>query len=160
MTYDIDTSDLSLDFATDEVEVQATYELLPEGSYPVNLTKVEMKPTKAGNGKRLVVSCKVTDGQHKGRSLMTGLNVKNANPVAEEIGRKQLRVLLQSVNLDGERDMSRLIGKECVALVVIRDGTGGYGPSNDIKAFKPLSGGGSAPSQQASGPSGKKPSWV
>ena len=70
MTYEIDTSDLSLDFATDEVEVQATYELLPEGSYPVNLTKVEMKPTKAGNGKRLVVSCKVTDGQHKGRSLM------------------------------------------------------------------------------------------
>ena len=108
---------------------------------------------------RLVVSCKVTDGQHKGRSLMTGLNVKNANPVAEEIGRKQLRVLLQSVNLDGERDMSRLIGKECVAQVVIKDGSSGYGSSNDIKAFKPLSGG-SAPSQQASGPSGKKPSWV
>ena len=158
MTYEIDTSDLSLDFATDEVEVQ-TYELLPEGVYAVNITKVEMKPTKNNNGKRLVVSCKVTDGQHKGRSLMTGLNVKNANPVAEEIGRKQLRVLLQAVNLDGERDMGRLIGKECIAQVVIKEGTGGYGPSNDIKAFKPLSGGGSAPSQ-ASGPQGKKPSWV
>ena len=118
-----------------------------------------MKPTKAGNGKRLVVSCKVTDGQHKGRSLMTGLNVANSNPVAQEIGRKQLRVLLQSVHLDGERDMSRLIGKECVAQVVVKEGTGGYGPSNDIKAFKPLPGS-SAPSQQASGPSGKKPSWV
>ena len=158
MTYDIDTSDLSLDFDPTEVEVQ-TYELLPEGSYPVNLTKVEMKPTKAGNGKRLVVSCKVTDGQHKGRSLMTGLNVANPNPVAQEIGRKQLRVLLQSVNLDGERDMGRLIGKECIAQVIVKEGTGGYGPSNDIKGFKPLSGGGSAPSQ-ASGPQGKKPSWV
>lgn len=159
MTYDIDTSDLSLDFDPTEVQVEASYEPLPDGHYPVNITKVEMRPTKAGNGKRLVVSCKVTDGDHRGRSVMTGLNVANPNPVAQEIGRKQLRVLLQAVNLDGCRDMGQLVGKEAVAVVVLKEGTGGYGPSNDIKAFKPLPGG-SAPSQQASGPSGKKPSWV
>jgi len=154
MSFDIDSSDLSLDFDPTEVEVETSYEPIPEGSYPVNLTKVEIKPTKAGNGKRLVVSCKVTDGDHRGRSLMTGLNVANPNPVAQEIGRKQLRVLLQSVNLDGERDMSRLIGKECIAQVVVKEGTGGFGPRNDIKAFKPASG-----SAKPSTP-GKKPSFM
>ena len=155
MSFDIDSSDLSLDFDPTEVEVQTTYEPIPEGIYPINITKVEMKPTRAGNGKRLVIACKVTDGDHRGRSIMTGLNVVNANPTAQEIGRKQLRVLLQAVDLDGCREMGRLVGKECLANVTVKPPQNGYDASNDIKSFKAASG-----SARASAPTGKKPSWV
>lgn len=153
----IDSSDLDLDFDTKEVEVTTSYEPLPDGWYPVNITKVEVKPTKAGTGKRLMVSCRVTEGDHRGRSVLCGLNVSNPNPVAQEIGRKQLRVLLQSVDLDGARDMSLLIGKETLAQVVYKEAQGGYPASNDIKSFKPY-GGAKASVPVASG--AKKPSFM
>jgi hypothetical protein len=148
--------DLDLDFDTKEVEVSTSYEPLPDGWYSVNITKVEVKPTKAGTGKRLMVSCRVTDGEHRGRSVLCGLNVANPNPVAQEIGRKQLRVLLQSVDLDGARDMSLLIGKETLAQVVYKESQNGYPASNDIKSFKPSGAKTSAP--VASG--AKKPSFM
>jgi hypothetical protein len=154
MSFDIDSSDLSLDFDPTEVEVETSYEPIPDGVYPVNLTKVEMKPTRAGNGKRLVVSCKITDGDHRGRSLFTGLNVANPNPVAQEIGRKQLRQLLQAVNLDGCRDMGQLVGKECLASIIIKPAQNGYPAGNDIKSFK------ASGTATALAPTGKKPSWV
>lgn len=152
----IDSSDLDLDFDTKEVEVSTSYEPLPDGWYPVNITKVEVKPTKAGTGKRLMVSCRVTEGQHRGRSVLCGLNVSNPNPVAQEIGRKQLRVLLQSVDLDGARDMSLLIGKETLAQVVYKEAQGGYPANNDIKSFKALGTGASAPAAAGA----KKPSFM
>lgn len=155
MSFDIDSSDLSLDFDPTEVEVAVSYEPLPDGQYPVNVTKVEMKPTKAGTGKRLLVSCRVTDGDHKGRSVMTGLNVHNPNPVAQEIGRKQLRQLLQAVGLDGARDMGALVGKECIASVVLKEAQNGYPAGNDIKAFKPLSA-----SQLAASSGPKRPTFM
>lgn len=139
--FDNGSSDLNLDFDPTEVEVAVSYEPLPDGDYPVNITKVEMKPTKAGTGKRLVVSCRVTDGAHKGRSVMTGLNVVNPNPVAQEIGRKQLRQMLQAVDMDGCRDMSLLVGKEATAVVVLKEAQNGYPAGNDIKAFKALKAG-------------------
>lgn len=156
MSFDIDSSDLSLDFDPTEVEVSVSYEPLPEGLYPVNITKVEMKPTKAGTGKRLLVFCKVTEGDHKGRSVMTGLNVHNPNPVAQEIGRKQLRELLQAVGMDGARDMSALVGKECIASVALKEAQNGYPASNDIKAFRPRTG--AAQPNQSSGP--KRPNFM
>lgn len=153
----IDSSDLEMDFDTNEVEVEVSYEPLPDGWYPVNITKVEVKPTKAGTGKRLMVACRVTDGAHRGRSVLCGLNVNNPNPVAQEIGRKQLRVLLQATGLDGVKDMSMLVGKECLAQVVYKEAQNGYPANNDIKSFK-SDGGAKASAPAASG--AKKPSFM
>jgi hypothetical protein len=160
---DLDMSDLTLDFDPTEVEVSVSYEPLPEGKYAVRIAKVEMKPTKAGTGKRLLVSCTILDGQHRGRSVMTGLNVANPNPTAQEIGRKQLRQLLQAVGLDGVRDMSALIDRECVASVTYKEAQNGYPAGNDIKAFAPLGSvkaGGTPPAAASPAGGPKRPSFV
>lgn len=123
-----------LDFDTDDVEVVQTYAPIPDGKYTVEITSVEAKPTAAGNGQRLLVLLKVIDGQYAGRTCMWGLNVRNANPVAQEIGRKQLRQLLIAIGMDGERDMGAIVGAQLGANIVVRPANDKWDASNDVKS--------------------------
>lgn len=149
-----------LDFDTDDVEVQASYAPIPDGKYACQITACEAKPTAAGNGMRLLVTLKVTDGQYAGRTCLWGLNVKNANPVAQEIGRKQLRQLLLAIGMDGERDMANIIGAEVGANVVVRPATEKWDASNDVKSVFAVSATteSASPAKQA-GPK-KKPAFL
>lgn len=44
------------------------FEVLPEGTYNFRITKVEAKPTKAGDGNSLHVKCKVIDGPYEDKT--------------------------------------------------------------------------------------------
>lgn len=150
-----------LDFDTDDVEVQASYAPIPDGKYACQITACEAKPTAAGNGMRLLVTLKVVDGQYAGRTCLWGLNVKNANPVAQEIGRKQLRQLLIAIGMDGERDMANIIGAEVGANVVVRPATEKWDASNDVKSVFQVSDAAPEKQEQAKpGPGKKKPAFL
>ena len=130
--------DLNLDFDTAAVEpAEDNFSPVPEGIYEARVDRCEMKPTKDGTGKRLVLMWRIIGPSHRGRTVLVGLNVVNKNEKAQTIARRQLAQLLDAVGLPGERDMGRLIDAECLISVVVRPAQNGYEASNDIKRFAP-----------------------
>jgi hypothetical protein len=152
--------DLNLDFATDAVEPQKAFEPLPPGRYRVGVRKVSIKPTKAGNGKRLNVELVVVDGDCKGRVVFHGLNIQHATPQAQEIGRRELAGLLLAAGMPGARDMAQLVGVEVVATLKVRPARDGYDASNEVRGYEPCSGStqtSTPPASAAPGAAPKKP---
>ena len=130
--------DLNLDFDTAAVEpAEDNYSPIPEGIYEARVDRAEMKPTKDGLGKRLVLMWRIIGPSHRGRTVLVGLNVIHKNEKAQTIARRQLAQLLEAVGLPGERDMARLIDCECLISVVVRPAANGYEASNDVKRFAP-----------------------
>ena len=122
---DIDTSD------------DRGFEPLPQGKYNAMVIESTIKDTKAGTGKYLELVCQVLDGAHVNRKVWHRLNIVNPNPVAENIGRKDLAVLMINLGLPPQMvDTQELHGKPFIMGLKIsqRDG---YEPSNDVSFTAP-----------------------
>jgi len=124
---DIDTSD------------DRGFEPLPQGKYNAMVIESTVKDTKAGTGQYLELVCQVLDGAHVNRKVWHRLNIVNPNPVAENIGRKDLAILLINLGLPPKfGDTNEMHGKPFVMGLKIsqRDG---YEPSNDVSFTAPAS---------------------
>lgn len=110
---------------------------LPAGWYNVMMDESENKPTSKGNGD-FYLNCRfnILDGAYAGRKLFTRLNLKNSNPVAQEIGYKQLSAICHAVGVLQVPDSSLLHGKPLKVKIKVRKATDEYEASNDITAFK------------------------
>lgn len=126
MKFDITTNDLpkGQDFAP-----------IPEGEYTVKIKTVDLKGTKSGTGKIMNLGLEVLGPSHAGRVIFAGLNVRNQNKVAEEIGLGQLRQVLESVGLERLSDTDELVGSTMLVKVKIET-SDGYEPKNVVKSFK------------------------
>jgi hypothetical protein len=83
---------------------------LPPGSYTCRITKSEIRDTKDGRGKGLVVE--LTDSNGTG-AVEDWINVYNKNEQAMEIGQKRLKALLVSAghpNPDRPGDVKSMLG--------------------------------------------------
>lgn len=122
--------------ATTVVPDAGTGDPLPAGWYNVMVDESELKPTNDGAGARLATRFTVLDGFAQGRKIFTGFNIKNANPVAQEIAFKQLSALAHAVGVLQVQDSAQLHGIPLKVRVKIKPASGGYEPSNDITAYK------------------------
>lgn len=152
-------------FEADNLPQGNSYEALPAGWYNVNVTGAELKNTKAGNGQYIAVRYDVTGPTHQGRVVFGNLNIKNPNPKAEEIGRQQLGELMRAIGVARVTDTDQLIGGSLQIKLEIRPAEGQYEASNDVKAFKSITGGAPTFSTPAAAPeapaSGKAaPPWA
>lgn len=130
-----------LNFDSNEIESQDSFEPVPAGWYTVVATSSEMKPTKAGNGEYLAIEFDVTSGPYKGRKLWDRLNLNNSNQVAVDIARRALAAICRAVGVLQVTDSSQLHGLPLQAKVAyVEDSFGNYGPKNEIKAYKALVG--------------------
>jgi hypothetical protein len=112
---------------------------LPPGWYNVMMDASEVKPTKDAattGGQYLECRFSVLDGQFQGRKLFARFNTRNANPVAQEIGYKQLSAVCHAVGVLQVADSQMLHGKPLKVRVKIRKAEGDYEASNDITAYK------------------------
>jgi len=115
------------------------FEPLPAGWYTATISQSELKDTKAGNGQYIKLRYDITGPTHQGRVMFGNLNIKNANPKAEEIGRQQLGDIMRAIGLAKVTDTDQLIGGQIgIKLEVKQDEQ--YGASNEVKGFKSLSG--------------------
>lgn len=115
------------------------YEPLPAGWYTATITQAELKDTKAGNGQYIKLRYDITGPTGQGRVVFGNLNIKNPNQKAEEIGRQQLGDIMRAIGLAKVTDTDQLIGNSLsIKLDVKQDEQ--YGPSNEVKGFKSLSG--------------------
>ena len=115
------------------------FEPLPAGWYTATISQAELKPTKAGNGQYIKLRYDVTGPSHQGRVVFGNLNIKNANPKAEEIGRQQLGDIMRAIGLAKVTDTDQLIGGQIAIKLEVKEDAQ-YGASNEVKGFKSVSG--------------------
>lgn len=129
------------------------FEPLPAGWYTCTISQAELKATKAGNGQYIKLRYDITGPSHQGRVVFGNLNIKNANPKAEEIGRQQLGEIMRAIGLAKVTDTDQLIGGEIAIKLDIKQDAQ-YGASNEVRGFKSMSGSvaPSVPSAPASSP--------
>jgi len=117
-----------------------TYQVVPAGWYVAQITAAEVKKTKSGTGEYIKIRYDIQGPTSQGRVVFGNLNVKNANPAAEKIGRQQLGDIMRSVGLSAVTDTDQLLGTTMQIKIDIRDSEQ-YGPSNEVKAWKALAAG-------------------
>ena len=113
-----------------------TPEALPAGWYNAQITETEMKPTKDGTGAYLALTLSVLDGQYASRKVFARLNLRNANPTAQEIAYKQLSAICHAVGVIQMQDTQELQGKPMKVKVKFRAATADYEASNDVAAWR------------------------
>jgi len=156
---------LSESFDVNELpQGNGNFEPLPAGWYTATISQAELKATKAGNGQYIKLRYDITGPTHQGRVVFGNLNIKNANPKAEEIGRQQLGDIMRAIGLAKVTDTDQLIGGQiAIKLEVKQDEQ--YGAGNEVKGFKSLSGSAAPaaamPAASAPAASGKAaPPWT
>ncbi len=131
------------EFNTDELlggdEPQTEYGPIPEGWYTAVITDAVLKETRSGTGHYIKLSWKIEGPKSAGRLVWQNLNVRNDNPKAEEIGRRQLGEVSRAIGLAKISDSDQLIGGRCEIKIVIRNDET-YGSSNEIKGVRAVSG--------------------
>ena len=144
------------------------YEVLPEGWYTASITKADLQATKDGTGQYIKVRYDITGPTHQGRVIFGNINIRNANPKAEEIGRQNLGDIMRAIGLAKVSDTDQLIGGQLQIKFTIRPADGKYEASNEVRGYKAVatrSGGGiiaasaSAPAPAAALAANKAP-WM
>jgi len=82
------------DFGSYELD-KVKSDLIPKGDYQVIINKMEEKTTQKG-GKMMNVQLQITQGQFQNKNVFDRFNVVNSNPVAQNIGRQQLKAMLKA----------------------------------------------------------------
>lgn len=155
----------SISFNAANVAPSTSFDLLPAGWYNAVVAESTIKPTKSGSGQVLNLQFRVLDGQFANRVVFGRINVQNQNPVAEEIGQRDLSSLCHAVGVLQLTDTAQLHNKPVQIKVKVRkDDTGQYEDSNEISQYKAVAGGqafqaAAVPAAAPSKPAAATPPW-
>ena len=132
----------SLNFDANVIQPDNSFDPIPAGWYNAVIDESEMKPTRDGSGTYLALRFNIIDGQYAGRKVFTRLNLRNQNPVAQDIAQKQLSTICHVVNVLQIQDSSQLHALPLqIRVKVTTDPTGQYEPSNEISGYKAVGAG-------------------
>lgn len=145
-----------IDFSTFDVNAaeyneNSSFDLVPAGWYQMFISKAELRPTRSG-GSMISVTYDITGPSHQNRKIFGNFNWENANPVAQEIGRKQFAQQVRALGLPGIQSLDDLINLPFDGKVGIQKSKDPqYEDSNRVTAFAAAgskSGGGVSAQQQ------------
>lgn len=132
----------TLNFDANAIQPDTSFDPIPAGWYNAIIDESEMKPTRDGSGAYLALRFNIIDGQYAGRKVFTRLNLRNQNPVAQDIAQKQLSSICHAVNVMQIQDSSQLHALPMqIRVKVTNDPTGQYDPSNEISGYKAVGAG-------------------
>jgi hypothetical protein len=121
-------------------EGRNTYEPLPPGWYTVTITTAEWRENKSSTGGHLFLELKVDEAQHpefKGRPVFDRLNLDNPNDAAVEIAQNSLADICDAIGQHGKfSDPAILCHKPLQAKIIVREATGGYDASNEVRDYR------------------------
>lgn len=131
---------LGIDYDPDAVEPGGNFEDLPVGEYAAQVVDSEVKLTKDGNGKLLVLSWQVTEGPCENRRIWQNLNIQNNSAAAQLIGQQQLKAVCEAVGFTGHLEDSEVL-HNIVCRIVVKMGKGNaqYPAKPELKVVKPYS---------------------
>lgn len=125
-----------LNFDATNVPQSDAFDPMPAAWYNAAIDQSEMKPTKDTTGSYLELRFTILDGQYVGRKVFTRLNLRNANPVAQEIAWKQMSTICHAVNMLQVGDSMQLHGQPMKIRLKVKPATADYEASNEISGFK------------------------
>lgn len=129
-----------LNFDSTVVEPTGKFTPIPMDDYLAIITDSEMKDTKKGDGKYLLLTYEVIEGEFKGRKIFETLNLINSNQTAVEIAQRALSAVCRATGVLHPKDSSELHGKPLVISVGIRAGSNGFDEKNVIKGYSRVDG--------------------
>ena len=129
-----------LNFDANTVEPTGKFTPIPVDDYLAVITDSEMKDTKKGDGKYLLLTYEVMDGEFKGRKIFETLNLVNSNQTAVEIAQRALSAVCRATGVLHPKDSSELHGKPLVISVGIRAGSNGFEDRNTIRGYSRVDG--------------------
>lgn len=109
---------------------------VPAGWYNTVIDQSELKPTKDATGHYLEIRHNIIDGAHAGKKIYGRLNLRNANPTAQEIGYKQLSAVCHAVGVLQVQNSAQLHNIPLKIKVKLRAASGDYEASNEIVSWK------------------------
>jgi hypothetical protein len=115
------------------------FEPLPPGDYTMLAIDSEMKETRKG-GERLNFQWEIIEGEHKGRYIWDGFNLKNASEKAVKISKSELASLCRACGVMSPDDSAQLHNIPITARVKIGkwiDGEGNEQTTNNVGKFRP-----------------------
>jgi hypothetical protein len=121
--------------ATTVDPLESGFTPIPDGEYEVVITKSQNKPTKAGTGSYLELQMQVVSGEYAKRTLWQRLNLKNPNPVAVEMAKRELSSICHATGVLRPKSKEELHGIPVIVRVASAD-DGRGGTSNVIKGWK------------------------
>ena len=129
--FGFDTADITPDTGSGG----GNYDPVPEGEYLLQALDAEERTTQRGDGSYIKAKFEIVAGPHAGRWIWQNFNIHNPSAKAQQIGRSQLVAWATAAGRPDAQDSDQLMGRQFRALVAVEPGSGGYGPSNKIKAF-------------------------
>ncbi len=114
-------------------------ELLKDGKYVGQVTKSEMKDTKAGTGKYLALHIKVLEAEEQddvGRLVFVNFNLVNPNPQAVAIAEREFKQLCEAIGLDEVEDSQELHAIPFCMTIGTQAGQGDFPDSNTVKKYE------------------------
>ena len=118
---------VALFFDASKVEPERPYyggrEPVPEGDYVGAFTRIELKPTNNGRGKKLELEFQIQHGEQAGKKIFDLLNLENDNAKTVEIAQKRLSAICNATGVIQLQDSSQLLNRPlmCCVSVVPRD---------------------------------------
>lgn len=124
-----------LNFNAAEKEPMTERKTIPEGKYIASIVKSEIKPTTKKDGKRLNLSFKILNGEHKGTIIFVGLNIENPSQKAVEISDRELKSICDAAGKGKEQinDSEELHGIPMEINVGIEPPSGEYVEDGETK---------------------------
>jgi hypothetical protein len=129
-----------LNFDANTVDPMGKFTPIPMDDYLAIITDSEMKDTKKGDGKYLLLTYEIADGEFKGRKIFETLNLVNSNQTAVEIAQRALSAVCRATGVLHPKDSAELHGKPLVISVGIRAGSNGFDEKNIIKGYSRVDG--------------------
>ena len=124
-----------LNFDASQVDPSVPFEAVPSDKYIAEITKSELKPTKAGDGSYLEIEYTIIEGEYKGRKVWDRLCLNHQTQKTVEIARANLSAVCHAVSVMKPRDSSELHNIPLTITVKTRrdDSTGNI--FNEVKGY-------------------------
>lgn len=119
-------------YDTDAIDA---FEPIKPGFYEAVIIDSEMRDTARGDGRYLMFTLQIIDGEHKNRRLWDRLNLVNPNETAVEIAKRTLASVCRAVGVLTPRDSSELHDKPLSIRVVQRKREDNGEIVNEVKAY-------------------------
>lgn len=131
-------TDFSFD-STQVKELDNKFEPLAAGKYSAIIDNTTIKDTKAGNGRYIVITYKITSEPASGRLVFVNYNIENPTQAAVDIGKSQLKQVCEAIGKPKFENLYELHGSPILlTLAIKRDEK--YGDSNIVKRAESLTG--------------------
>ena len=129
-----------LNFDANTVDPMGKFTPIPVDDYLAVIIDSEMKATKKGDGKYLLLTFEIVEGEYKGRKIFDTLNLFNPNQTAVDIAQRALSAVCRATGVLHPKDSAELHGKPLVISVGIRSGSNGFEDKNVIKGYSRVDG--------------------